>query len=108
MIERANIMALVRDRSAQASFHVAAEKHVRIEYRNLSQGQKVGPFTYDGDIVFTCYRGSFAIQSETGETALGEFDQAVVPTGTRVTLMCEAPGTLQLIWSPPQATTKQL
>jgi hypothetical protein len=107
VIESFNIRSLVRDRQDQPSFHTAAEKHIRIEYRNLKGGDVVGPFTYDGDVVVTCYRGAFTIQSDASTTRLAEFDQAVVPAGTSPTLVCEAAGTLQLIWSPPHATTTQ-
>jgi hypothetical protein len=107
MIERHNILSLVRDRLSQPSFHIAAEKHVRIEYRNLTGGQMIARFAYGGDLVVTCYRGAFAIKFGAGETVLREFDQAVVPAGTAVTFVCEASGTMQLIWSPPQSPTKQ-
>jgi hypothetical protein len=108
MIECFNIRSVIRDRQDQSSFHTAAEKHVRIEFRNLKGGHMVGPFTYEGDIVVTCYQGAFAIQSDMSTIQLGEFDQAVVPAGTNLTLSCETAGTVQLIWSPPHGTTTQV
>lgn len=106
MIERFNILSVIRDRSSQASFHLASERHVRIEFRNMDPDQSIGPFTYEGDVILTCYRGRFRIDADT-TTQLDEFDQAVVPSGKRIKVVCEASGTLQLIWSPPYAATNQ-
>lgn len=105
MLDHFNIQSLVRERVEQASFHVAAETHVRIEYRNFTEGQTLGPFTYDGDIVVTCYRGRFAIQTGTSSADFSEFDQGVVPAETEFGVACTVAGTLQLIWSPPHAAT---
>lgn len=107
VIEHYNILSLLRDRADQPSFHVVAEQHVRIEFRNLETGAIVGPFTYEGDVVITCCSGEFRIESGTTSTELGEFDQAVVPTGTPVKLVCKSRGAIQLIWSPPHAATNQ-
>jgi hypothetical protein len=107
VIQRFNIPSLLRERSGQASFHVAAERHVRIEYRNMTAGDTVGPFTYDGDIVVTCYAGEFQLEEGTNATKLGELEQAVVPHGSLLKTVCESRGTVQLIWSPPQARTTQ-
>jgi hypothetical protein len=107
VIERFNIPSLLRKRADQASFHVAAEKHVRLEFRNMKAGDSLGPFTYGGDVVAICYRGDFRLEVGTEQTRLGELDQAVVPEGTSVRVVCESPGSLQLIWSPPQAPTVQ-
>lgn len=107
MIERFNIRSLLRDRANQPSFHVAAEKHVRVEFRNMSAGDSIEPFRYGGDIVLTCYAGEFRVEAGTEGAGLGELDQAVVPEGTIVKVLCESTGTLQLISSPAQAPTTQ-
>jgi hypothetical protein len=70
MIQRFNIPSLLRERSGQPSFHVAAEQQVRIEYRNMTAGETVGPFTNDGDIVVTCYAGEFRLELSTNATKL--------------------------------------
>ena len=62
---------------------------------------------YEGDVIVTCHRGAFCIDAEAGPAALGEYDQAVVPNQTGVTLVCEVAGTLQLIWSPPYGAVNQ-
>jgi hypothetical protein len=107
VIERFNIRALLRERADQRSFHVVSEQHVRIEFRNMSAGNEIGPFSYEGDVVATCYAGEFRLEAGTAVTKLGELDQAVVISGTLVKMVCESPGTLQLIWTPPQARTTQ-
>lgn len=107
MIARFNIRSLLRDRGNQASFHMAAEKHVRVEFRNMSAGDSIAPFAYAGDIVLTCYAGEFRVEVGREGAKLGELDQAVVPEGTILKVHCESAGTLQLIWSPAQAPTTQ-
>jgi hypothetical protein len=81
---------------------MAAEKHVRIELWNMVGGAMTS-FTSQGDIVLTCYAGEFRLESSTETVKLGELDQAVVPVGTAVKIFCHAPGTLQLIRTPPYA-----
>lgn len=105
VIELFNIRALLRERAEQRSFHVAAEQHVRIEFHNMAAGNHLGPFTYEGDVVVTCYAGEFRLEEGTRTAKLGELDQTVVTSGTRVRMVCEAAGTLQLLWAPPQART---
>ena len=107
MVQIFNISSLVRDRAAQSSFHVAAEKHLRIEYRNLLAGQVIGPFAYEGDVVVTCYRGVFKLTAGDEAVELGELDQAVVPVGTRILIECLTAGTMQVIWTPAHAKTTQ-
>jgi environmental stress-induced protein Ves len=107
MIEQYNIRSICEERSAQSSFHMAAEQHVRIEFRNLVAGQAVGPFTYDGDIVVSCYRGCFRIEAADIVQKLGELDQAVIPVRTNFKLICESTGTVQFIWTPAHARTIQ-
>ncbi len=106
MVEKFNIEALVSSRSAQPSYHVVAERSVRIEFRNLDAGQNIGPFTYDGNVIITCYRGAFTLETDV-EVGLDTFDQAVLPHNTRARVTCNSPGTVQLIWSPPHAMTTQ-
>lgn len=107
MIQPFNAQALLRDRGDQSSFHIVAEPHVRIEFRNLEAGTTVGPFTYEGDLVVTCWIGKFSIESNVSVTELGELDQAVVPSGTSVRLTCRARGSIQLNWSPSHAATRE-
>jgi hypothetical protein len=107
MIERYNVRSLLLSRSTEKSFHVAAEQHVRVEFRNMSADQEIGPLTYAGDIILTCYRGQFRVDSDTHITALQELDQAIVPHGTPIRLRCEVEGTIQIIWSPGYAQTTQ-
>jgi hypothetical protein len=102
-----NISSLVRDRAEQPSFHVAAEKHLRIEYRNLLAGQVIGPFAYEGDVVVTCYRGAFKLTAGEDVVEMGELDQVVMPVGTRMLIECPTGGTLQVIWTPAHANMTQ-
>jgi hypothetical protein len=55
----------------QKSFHMAAEKHVRIEFWNMVGGAMTS-FTYQGDTVLTCYAGVFRLESSTETVKLGE------------------------------------
>lgn len=106
-MEHVNIPELVRTRTEQASFHVASERHVRVEFRNLRVGEKLGPFRYAGDVVITCFRGTFAL-SDGQETRLAkELDQFVVPENTRIEIECTEAGTAQIIWAPAFAQTEQ-
>lgn len=107
MVQRFNISSIVRDRAAQPSFHVAAEKHLRIEYRNLLAGQVIGPFAYEGDVLVTCYRGAFKLTAGDDAVEMGELDQAVLPVGTRILIECLTGGTTQVIWTPAHAKTNQ-
>lgn len=96
------------ERSEQTSFHVASEPHVRIEFFNLTVGEAVGPFDYQGNVVLTCYSGAFRLQAGEEFVQLGEYDQAVTTVGERLLrIECEAEGTLQIIWAPNGAITKQ-
>jgi len=106
MIEHFNIRSLLERASQQKSFHVAAEKHLRIEFWTMARGE-TNSFTYEGDIVVTCYAGGFLLESDAGTVKLGEMEQAVVPTGTPLRIVCEAHGTVQLIWTPPYAAATQ-
>ncbi|MGO9831591.1 MAG: hypothetical protein ACLPJH_15740 [Myxococcaceae bacterium] len=102
MIEHFNIRSLLKRAPYQKSFHMAAEKHVRIEFWNMLGGAMTS-LTYQGDIVLTCYAGAFRLESSAETVKLGELDQAVVPIGTPVNIVCEVTGTVQLIWTPPYA-----
>lgn len=106
MTERFNIQDLVSSRSTQRSYHVAAEQHVRIEFRNLASGEVIEPFAYAGDVVLTCYRGVFSVSVGKEEPfSIAELDQVVIPAQTSVQLECRGNGTIQLIWAPAQAPT---
>jgi hypothetical protein len=107
MIERFNIQSLIRNRADQKSFHMAAEKYVRIEFHNMRRGDSLGPFAYQGNVILTCYRGAFRIETAADTVELAEFDQAVLPPGERTRLTSVNDGTLQLIWSPPYAPATQ-
>jgi hypothetical protein len=107
MIEHFNIRSLLKRGPHQKSFHMAAEKYVRIEFWNMVGGAMTS-FTYQGDIVLTCYAGEFRLESSTEIVKLGELDQAVVPVGTALRIFCDAPGTVQLIWTPPYAPATQV
>jgi hypothetical protein len=105
MIEHFNIRSLLKRAQSQKSFHMVAEKHVRIEFWSYAGGE-TNSFTYQGDIVLTCYAGVFRLETSTENVKLGEMDQAVVPVGTAVNIVCEVPGTVQLIWTPYAPATQ--
>jgi len=106
MFEKYNIESLLASRSEQSSYHVAAERSVRVEFRNLDVGGTIGPFAYDGDVILTCYRGAFILEADT-DVHLTQLDQVVIPHNTRVRIACELAATIQIIWSPPHAATTQ-
>ena len=101
MIEHYNIRSVIRKRAGQHSFHLVADRFLRVEFRNMVSDQTIGPFAYEGDVIVTCYGGAFRIQMEGQTTDLVEFDQSVVPVGSLVTVACDVAGSLQLIWVPP-------
>jgi hypothetical protein len=105
MIECFNILSTIRARTSQASFHVVAAEHVRIEFRNLNVGDTVGPFTYGGDVIVTCYRGEAELTADADAVHLTEYDQAVVPHGKLTSIACQSSATVQIIWSPAHAAT---
>jgi hypothetical protein len=107
IVEHFNIPTILRARADQKSFHVVSERHVRIEFRNLNSQEAIGPFAYAGDLVVTCYRGSFRLEAGSQTEILVEGDQAVVPESMTVRFLCEVAGTLQIIWAPPQGATMQ-
>jgi len=105
MIEHFNIRTLLVERASQPSFHIASEQHVRVEFRNMTNDEELEPFTYDGDVVLTCFRGAFELLLAGGPIYLAELDLAVVPAGTRMLLRCVDKGTVQLVWAPAHART---
>jgi hypothetical protein len=105
MVERFNIRELVRTRADQRSFHIASEKNVRVEFRNMVAGDRVDPFSYDGDLVLTCYKGAFVLKELSGAVNLVEMDLAVIPASSSVSLECTIDGTIQIIWAPAFAAT---
>ncbi len=107
MIECFSVPNLIAIRSSQASFHVAAERHVRVEFRNMLAGDVMERFAYSGDVVLTCYRGEFAVGADAGEATLEELCMAVVPAETWTTIRCTVGGTLQVIWAPAHAETRK-
>jgi len=82
---RNRIRELVKAKADQRSFH--------------------DPFRYEGDIVLTCYRGTFALMESGTSADLVEMDQAIVPSGSTLGLECTSDGTIQIIWSPAFAPT---
>ena len=107
MLESFNIHAIIRKRSDQPGFHMAAEQHVRIEFWNMKTRQANAQFTYDGDIVLTCYAGEFELEVDKNTAKLVEMDQVVIPHGSATKLTCVSSGTVQLIWAPPYARATQ-
>jgi quercetin dioxygenase-like cupin family protein len=73
----------------------------------MKTGQTNAQFTYDGDIVLTCYAGEFQLEVAANAVTLVELDQVVIPHGSPVTLACVSSGTVQLIWAPPYAPAVQ-
>jgi len=55
------LLEILQHRANQASFHVASEKAVRIEFMRFSKGQELGPIKFEGDIVVTCLEGIFTV-----------------------------------------------
>jgi hypothetical protein len=101
-----SIPELVRTRAEQPSFHMASERHVRIEFFNLRNGAKLGPFRYAGDLVVTSFRGSFEVSDGDATHLVRELDQVVIPDGSLVEVDCQVDGTLQFIWAPAFAGTE--
>ena len=106
-LEPYNITNLVMDRSDQRGFHVASERHLRVEFRNLLRAESLEMFVYSGDVMLTCYRGAFAVSVDGCAVKLTEMDQVVVPEGTPMSISCERDGSLQVVWSPAFAPTRR-
>ena len=107
VIEYFNVKQILHNRRDQPSFHAVASQYVRVEFRNMGPSQSVGPFSYEGDLVVICYGGRFHIEADEILVCLDPYDQAVVSAGTNVKLACIEFGSLQLIWSPAHAATRQ-
>jgi hypothetical protein len=106
MTEHFNTKTLVASRATLKTYHVAAEQHIRVEFRNLAEGESVEPFTYQGGVVLTCYAGTFAVTlASAPRLELVEHEQLVISADTRVYVECVQAGTLQFIWAPAQAVT---
>lgn len=105
-MEHFRIPELIRTRADQASFHIASEQHVRVEFVNLRAGGKLGPFRYAGDLVVTCFRGAFMASDGQATHVVRELDQVVIPEGSLVEIDCQADGTLQIIWASAFAATE--
>jgi hypothetical protein len=104
-MERFNLREMLAARANQRSFHVAAEEHVRVELRNMTAGHEVETFRYEGNVVLLILTGSFQLNEDPAD--LRELDQVVFSSGERVSLKCKREGALQIIWSPPHATTEK-
>jgi hypothetical protein len=81
----------------QASHGVRAT--VRIEVFNFVADESIGPFTYAGDVVVTCYSGAFQLDAPGHQQELTKFDQAVVTPGINIRLTCTTPGMAQMNWA---------
>lgn len=96
-----HIQQLPSARTDQASFHVASEQHLRIEFVRLSAGRSLGPIRYEGDIVVTCVGGTVLVRNE---TVLEPLEQLVVPQGVEFLVSAaESEAVIQVIWCPPFA-----
>lgn len=100
-----NITDLIQRRADQASYHVSSERHIRVEFRNMSTGEKMGPFRYEGDLIVTCFGGAFSLSDGQNRCEMIDHEQAVVPEGATVELECREQGTVQIIWAPAHAKT---
>ena len=103
-----NIDELLASRGEQLSFHVASEAHVRVEFRNCVSGDTIGPFSFEGDLIITCFGGTFLLSLNEFDDVVGRLDQVVVPQGTAVSVVCRDRGAIQLVWAPPHASTTSL
>jgi hypothetical protein len=104
-VEVYNIHKLHKSRAGQRSFHVVADRDVRIEFHNMRAGEKLGRFRYDGALVVSCFAGAFVLCAGSQSTKLASMDQAVMAVNEAVELECTDDGFVQFIWSPPHATT---
>ncbi len=102
MITTLHLTEIVRHRAGQTSFHVASEKHLRVEFFVLAKGKGLGPVVVEGDTVVTCIEGTFAMGTQ--GVLLGPLSQAIIPVGEVMHLSCTSDtGALQVIWTPPFA-----
>ena len=92
-----HILELPQQRRDQPSFHVASEKHVRIEFMRLGADQTLGPVQHGGDVVVTCVAGAVFVGDETLEV----LEQCVVVEGSELKVVGRADAsTIQLMWCP--------
>jgi hypothetical protein len=97
------LIDILRDRTSQASFHVASEKSIRIEYMRFFKDQVLGPLRFKGDVIVTCLEGNFVVGDE-GILA-NALTQVVIPEGESLNIRCTSEeGAVQLIWAPPFAS----
>jgi hypothetical protein len=102
-----NIQTIIGNRAHRRGYHVASSEHVRVEFRNFSTSEEIRPFSYAGNVILTCYRGSFRVALDGLDSLLAELDQVVIEPDTQISLACQTPGTLQVIWAPGFAATTQ-
>jgi hypothetical protein len=105
MSERYNIRELLSRRANQPSFHIVAEKHVRSEFRNMKAGETLGPFSFEGNVIVTCFGGTFTALEKSRRAPLREHDQVVFEVGETVDIACDIGGALQIMWLPAHAAT---
>lgn len=105
MSERYNIREVLSTRANQPSFHILAEKHVRIEFRNMKVGERLGPFSFEGNVVVTCFGGEFAALERSDRALLRESDQIVFEVCEVVEIECDVAGSVQILWIPAHAVT---
>ena len=94
------LLDILEQHVGQASFHIASEKAVRIEFMRFSKGQQLGPLKYAGDVVVTCLNGTFEFGEDVTPATI--LTQVVVPEGEGLKIHCVSDvGAVQLIWAPP-------
>ena len=99
------LLEILRERAGQASFHVASEHAVRIEFMRFSKDQQLGPLKFNGDVVATCLEGRFEVGDD--RILLPTLTQVVVPEGEDLRIRCTSDeGAMQIIWAPPFAEAK--
>jgi hypothetical protein len=99
------LLDILRQRAGQASFHVASERAIRVEFMRFAKGQELGPLKFEGDIVITCLEGAFAVGDD--GTPAAALTQVIVPEGESLRVRCSTDaGALQIIWAPPFAMAK--
>jgi hypothetical protein len=103
-LEKINLVAVGHSRTDQKSFHIASERHVRIEFVRLFQGEEYGPLLYRGDLIVTAIEGDALCSN----ISLCPMDQAVIPEGEKIHIVCNSKVfVFQLIWAPSFSETSQ-
>ncbi|MCB1924863.1 MAG: hypothetical protein KDJ27_14170 [Gammaproteobacteria bacterium] len=104
-----SLQDIAHDRRDQPSYHLASEKHLRIQVFNLDEDETLGPWACDGNVLITVVDGviEMSIDAETQRTT-PLWQAVVLPHQIFGLTARDAGAVVQLVWAPPFAELREV